>query len=146
MDIFRIFDSPHISNTIRNTANIILDIFILIFVSIGILTSVGILYSIYNSRYPMSIDTPILLHVGLCLMYHTYLLQSCFPFLSNCFFYKYKRLQNFLDMLQLICIQWLIAFLFILTLLLLHHSQYLPRYHCCPMSGIGSIYFYIIYH
>jgi hypothetical protein len=193
-----------------NTANIILDIFILIFVSIGILTSVGILYLIYYNRHEKPIDTPILLlcntylaviitclplldmyahnlygnsnenisfdtwwcygrayllHVGIHLIYYSYLLQSCFRFF-RIVLYKYKQLQNFRFMLRLVFIQWLLAFLLILPILFLHHFQYVPEYHYCqipfydlyglliggsiiyyfPMIMIGSIYFYIIYH
>jgi hypothetical protein len=193
-----------------NTGNIIFDIFILIFLSIGILTSVGILYLIYYNRHQKPIDTPILLlcntyfaviitclplldmyahnlygnsnenisfdtwwcygrayllHVGIHLIYYSYLLQSCFRFF-RIVLYKYKQLQNFRFMFGLIFIQWLIAFLFILPLLLLHNFHYLPQYHFClvqlndlqaallaasvlylfPMSIIGSIYFYIIYY
>jgi hypothetical protein len=63
-----------------NTANIILDISILIFVSIGILISVGLLYLVYYNQHPMLIDSPILFHVGIYSIYYSYLLQLCFRF------------------------------------------------------------------
>ncbi len=127
------------------------------------------LYSISNEN--ISFDTwwcygrAYLLLVGIYSIYFSYLLQSCFRFF-RIVLYKYKWLQNFRFMLRFIFIQWLTAFLFTLPLLLLHYFQYLPKYYYCqiplydvqhfligvsiiyyfPMTMIGSIYFYIIYH
>ncbi len=78
-----------------NIATIILDIFILIFVSIGILTSVGILYSIYCNRDQVSVDTSIFLQVGIYPIYYSYLLQLCFR-LFEVFFININDFKIFL--------------------------------------------------
>jgi len=129
-------------------------------------------YNLYsNSNENISFDTwwcygrAYLVCVGIHSIYSSYLLQSCFRFF-RIVFYKYKQLQNFRFMFGLIFIQWLIAFLLNSPLLLLHNFHYLPQYYFCqvelndlqaaslaasvlylfPMTIIGSIYCYIIYH
>lgn len=104
-----------------------------------------------------------LLHVGLCSIYHSYLLQACFRFF-RIIFYKFNKLQKVRFMLQLVLIQWLMAFLLIMPNLFFHNFEYsCQAYHCLilypnffgllinasivfyfPMITIVSIYFYIM--
>lgn len=106
-----------------------------------------------------------LLHVGLCLIYYSYLLQACFRFFRISFS-RNKNLQSLRFMFRFILIQWSIAFILILPNLILKNFQYSSQaYHClilypnlmgllsttsiifyCPMIGIISIYFYILFY
>jgi len=106
-----------------------------------------------------------LLHVGLCLVYHSFLLQAFFRFL-RVVLYRYKQLQTFRFIFRLAISQWFIDFLLIIPALILHEFQYISQNYYCqvlytnlgglifvafiifyvPMTGIGSIYFYIIYY
>jgi hypothetical protein len=189
---------------------IVIDILIIIFSSIGILTSVGILFLIFYYRRQHSRNTSILLlcntylaiiftcfnfilmlgyslygdlnenisfdtwwcyalaylvHVGLCLIHYSFLLQSCFRLFRVAFF-RFIRLRNFQFMFKLILVQWLISFLLIMSILLLHYFEYMPDYHHCqilfsnsrgllmalliiflgPTIASTMIYIYIIYH
>ncbi len=104
-----------------------------------------------------------LLHVGLCLIYHSYLLQACFRFF-RIVYNRYKKLQSIRFILQLILIHWLLAFILIMPNLYFQNFQYASQaYHCLilypnflgllitasivfyfPIIAIGSIYFYIM--
>ena len=106
-----------------------------------------------------------LLHVGFCLIYHSYLLQACFRFF-RIIFCKCKRLQSIRFVLQLVLIQWLMVFLLLSLNLFFHNFEYSSQaYHClilysnffglllnatitfyCPMIAMGLIYFYILYY
>jgi len=106
-----------------------------------------------------------LLHVGLCLLYHSFLLQAFFRFLRVVLF-RYKQLQTFRFIYRLAISQWLIDFLLIIPILILREFQYISQNYYCQilftnirglvfatfivfnvsMTGIGSIYFYIIYY
>jgi hypothetical protein len=106
-----------------------------------------------------------LLHVGLSLLYHSYLIQSIFRFF-RVVFYRNKKLQTFQFMFYLVLIQWLIGFIAMLPFLFLHYFHYISQYYYCevllsdtegilstggityyfPMFCIGIIYVYIIYY
>ncbi len=131
------------------------------------------IYNLYSIAYPhisfnnwWCYSRAYLQHVGLCLIYYSYLLQACFRF-TRIIFYQYKKLiQSIRFMFRFIFIQWLMAFILILPNLLLRSFEYAsPAYHCLilypnflgllittliifyfPIITIGSIYFYIIYY
>jgi hypothetical protein len=105
-----------------------------------------------------------LLHSGLGLLYHSYLLQEMFRFVRVVLF-RHKLLQNFRFTSLLVCIQWLMNFVLMVPVLRLQHFQYVPHYYYCeillsdsqgllligtltyqwPMTAIGGIYCYIVY-
>ena len=70
---------------------------------------------------------PYVLLVGFVSIYHSYLLQACFVFFVL-FSYRYRKLQDIYFQYQLILLQWLIAALLTLPLLILHNFQYLAKY------------------
>ena len=105
-----------------------------------------------------------LLHSGLGLLYHSYLLQAMFRFFRVVLF-RHKRLQTFRFTFLLVCIQGFMNFALMIPVLRLHHFQYVPHYYYCeillsnsqgllligiltyqwPLSAIGGIYCYIVY-
>jgi hypothetical protein len=106
-----------------------------------------------------------LLHVGISLLYFSYFLHAIFRFFCVVLF-KHKQLQTFRFIVLLILLQWLISFLLTTPVAVLRHFQYVPLYFYCeiilsdnqgllllsiltyllPMTGIGSIYVYILYY
>ena len=106
-----------------------------------------------------------LLHVGIALLYYSYLLEAIFRFFRVVLF-KDQHLQTFRCIFLLTVLQWLIGFLSTVPILVLHHFQYVPLYFYCeillsdnqglllvtllgyepPMIGIGLIYVYILYY
>lgn len=174
-----------------DTAKILINIINIIFLSTGILISLGILILIFYHRHQYPINTSIvlignsylflifssiilldicvhnlygdlyghisfnnlwcyirgyLLHVILCSIYLSYLLQALFR-LFRIVFYKYRRLQNFQFILVLILIQWLFAFLIISPVIFLHYVQYLPEVYYChiPLTNLkGTIFVCVI--
>ena len=130
------------------------------------------IYNLYGIIHPnISFDNAwcytraYLLHVGLCLIYYSYLLQACFRFFRISFS-RNQNLQSIRFMFQFILIQWLIAFILIIPNLIFKNFQYASQaYHClilypnligllsttsiifyCPMIAIISIYFYILFY
>ncbi len=105
------------------------------------------------------------LHVGCTSLYYSCLLQACFR-LFRVVFYKYRQLQTFRFIVQLVIVQWLMAFLSMIILLLLRYFEYVPQlYHCqipftnsqgmivsfsiifvIPINAIAGIYCYIMYY
>ena len=105
-----------------------------------------------------------LLHVGLCSIYHSYLLQTSFRFF-RIVFHQHKSLQEYRFILKIIIFQWLISFLSMLVIVQLRHFQYIPIYSHCqipftdlrgllisawivyyfPMLAIAAMYLYIVY-
>jgi hypothetical protein len=104
-----------------------------------------------------------LLHVGICSIYHSYMLQTCFRFF-RVIYHRYKHLQTVHFIFHLILMQWLIDFLLMLIILCLNHFHYTPDYYFCqmiftdvrvlmiigviiyylPMLPIVAMYYYIV--
>lgn len=188
---------------------IVLDIFNIIFPSIGILSSISILFLIIYHRHRCPITIPVILisntylfiilmlfclvdmsshslygdllenislenqwcyirayvlHVELCSIYLSYVLQALFR-LFRIVFYKYQRLQTFRFVLGLIIFQWILAFIIVTPSIPLGYFQYLPQNYYChipltnlqgtllismttyygPTLASSTIYFYIMY-
>jgi len=194
-------------NTITRIA---IDILVLIFSSIGFLTSAGILFLIIYHRRQNPIDANMLLisnnylsiificlllldmysynlygdshsnisfddrwcyarayllYVGFASVYHSYLLQALFRFF-RIVLYKNKQLQTIRFISRLVLFQWLIDFVYVIPISLLHLFQYISGYYYCelpsnnvtrliysscvvyflPILIIEMIYFYILYY
>ncbi len=106
-----------------------------------------------------------ILHVGVCSIYYSYLLQAFFRFF-RVVLYQYRRLQSFQCMLGFILIEWLISFLWMMLILFLNDFEYISQNYYCQISfsdfrglltAVSVIYFgptftsviiyiYIMYH
>lgn len=105
------------------------------------------------------------LHVSVWLLCYSYLVQAIFRFF-RVIFYRRQHWQTRRFMFQLILIQWLSGFLFVLPFFLLNYFHYIPEYHYCeilltdmkgvmitggftfdlPMICMGFLYGYILYY
>ncbi len=194
----------------NTSTSIAFDILVLIFSSIGFLTSAGILFLIIYHRRQNPINANMLLiantyisiificlllldmyiynlygdlhsnisfdnrwcyarayllYVGFASVYHSYLLQALFRFF-RIVLYKRKQLQTLRFISRLVLLQWLIDFIYVIPIFLLHLFQYISGYYYCeipfnnlprliypsyfvyflPILIIEMIYFYILYY
>jgi hypothetical protein len=74
-----------------------------------------------------------IIHVGLCSIYYSYLLQTCFRFF-RVVLYKYRQLHSFKFMFGFILIQWIISFILMIFILILHYFEYESHYYHCQIS------------
>ncbi|UJR18983.1 hypothetical protein I4U23_022112 [Adineta vaga] len=92
----------------------------------------GSLYEIIPLNYPWCYIRSYLLHVGTCLLYHSFFLLTCFRFF-RIVLYKYKQLQTFQFIFQLTLIHWLIDFLLLIPLLTQHWIEYISECYFCEI-------------
>ena len=74
-----------------------------------------------------------IVHVGLCSIYQSFLLQSCFRFF-RVVFHRNRQLQNMKFIFGSILCQWILSFLFMMIIFLLQYIVYLPDYYHCQVS------------
>lgn len=81
-----------------------------------------------------------LLHIGLCSIYHSYVLQTFCRFV-RIIFYKYRILYSYSCVNRLIVGQWISTMIFVAVIFFLNHFQYIyDSFHCqIPLTDIQGL-------